>query len=294
MFTLLLAMVLFICKMTGTIECQGDIEALNSKVKSERASRPGDILVRQDNIRNPRLKTTVKLPAQSSMEGKYTPWIAYRGCYKISSSPTNQPTNYYVINNNTVGNCYRQCNMKAMKNNSRGNITDVLFGLQKSHCFCITPVRSDLGQSDRCNITCSPSSFEDGECGGQGHFSAYTEYKPQGRLLAGLCLICSNNSSIIQIRGTECHKIATGVCVSDDSLKSTVHFNGTMNFYWNNCKIKNKFITGNTDIVCQNMATWTGIRKYKIDADYQITTSSATVGFSYTLNNIVKRMHSTT
>lgn len=52
--------------------------------------------------------------------------------------------------------------------------------------------------------------------------------------------------------------------VSDDSLKSTVHFNGTMNFYWNNCKMKNKFITGNTDIVCQNTATWTGIRKYKI------------------------------
>lgn len=36
--------------------------------------------------------------------------------------------------------------------------------------------------------------------------------KPEGRLLAGLCLICTNNSSIIQIRGTECHKIATGVC----------------------------------------------------------------------------------
>lgn len=52
--------------------------------------------------------------------------------------------------------------------------------------------------------------------------------------------------------------------VSDDSLKSTVHFNGTMNFYWNNCKMNNKFITGNTDIVCQNTATWTGIRKYKI------------------------------
>lgn len=28
--------------------------------------------------------------------------------------------------------------------------------------------------------------------------------------------------------------------------------------------MKNKFITGNTDIVCQNTATWTGIRKYKI------------------------------
>lgn len=52
--------------------------------------------------------------------------------------------------------------------------------------------------------------------------------------------------------------------VSDDSLNSTIHFNDTMNSYWNNCKMKNKFITGNTDIVCQNTSTWTGIRKYKI------------------------------
>lgn len=52
------------------------------------------------------------------------------GCYQISTLPTNQPTNELVINNNTVGNCYRDCKMKVMKNNSCGNITDVLFGLQ--------------------------------------------------------------------------------------------------------------------------------------------------------------------
>lgn len=69
-------MVLFICNMTGKIECQGDIKAFNSKEKSEKSSKPCDI--RQDNIRKSRLKTTVQLPAQSAMKGNYTPWIAYR------------------------------------------------------------------------------------------------------------------------------------------------------------------------------------------------------------------------
>lgn len=52
--------------------------------------------------------------------------------------------------------------------------------------------------------------------------------------------------------------------VSDDSLNSTTHFNGTMNSYWSNCKTMSRYITGNTDIVCQKTPTWTGIRKYKI------------------------------
>uniref|UniRef100_K1R1C8 Uncharacterized protein n=1 Tax=Magallana gigas TaxID=29159 RepID=K1R1C8_MAGGI len=76
MTTLILTMVLFICNMTGKIECQGDIKAFNLKEKSEKSSKPCDI--RQDNIRNSRLKTTVQLPAQSAMKGNYTPWIAYR------------------------------------------------------------------------------------------------------------------------------------------------------------------------------------------------------------------------
>lgn len=52
--------------------------------------------------------------------------------------------------------------------------------------------------------------------------------------------------------------------VSDDYLNSTANFNGTMNSYWSNCKTMSRYITGNTDIVCQKTATWTGIRKYKI------------------------------
>lgn len=54
--------------------------------------------------------------------------ITVTGCYQISTLP--KTTNELLINNNTVGNCYRECKMKVMKNNSCGNITDVQFGLQ--------------------------------------------------------------------------------------------------------------------------------------------------------------------
>lgn len=54
--------------------------------------------------------------------------ITVTGCYQVSTLP--KTTNELLINNNTVGNCYRECKTKVMKNNSCGNITDVLFGLQ--------------------------------------------------------------------------------------------------------------------------------------------------------------------
>lgn len=54
--------------------------------------------------------------------------ITVTGCYQISTLP--KTTNELLISYNTVGNCYRECKMKVMKNNSCGNITDVLFGLQ--------------------------------------------------------------------------------------------------------------------------------------------------------------------
>lgn len=52
--------------------------------------------------------------------------------------------------------------------------------------------------------------------------------------------------------------------VSGESVNSSSLFNGTFNAYWNTCKQNNKFITGNTHIVCQSESTWTGIRKYNI------------------------------
>lgn len=57
----------------------GRYRSIEFEGKVRKNSKPCDILVRQDNIRHPRPKTTVQLPSQSSMEGKYTPWIAYRG-----------------------------------------------------------------------------------------------------------------------------------------------------------------------------------------------------------------------
>lgn len=56
--------------------------------------------------------------------------------------------------------------------------------------------------------------------------------------------------------------------VSGDSVNSSSLFNGTFNAYWNTRKQNNKFITGNTYIVCQSESTWTGIRKYNIGISF--------------------------
>ncbi|XP_052705592.1 uncharacterized protein LOC128181258 [Crassostrea angulata] len=90
---------------------------------------------------------------------------------------------------------------------------------------------------------------------------------PTETVVEGDCLICSKNISQITVRGVECNGNALGLCVSGDSVNSSSLFNGTFNAYWNTCKQNNKFITGNTHIVCQSESTWTGIRKYNIDTD---------------------------
>lgn len=63
------------------IGCQGDIG--ETKAKSESANvecMSRDCFhVRQSDARSPRLNTTTRLPTQSLLKGKYTPWIAYRG-----------------------------------------------------------------------------------------------------------------------------------------------------------------------------------------------------------------------
>lgn len=47
-----------------------------------------------------------------------------------------------MVNNNTVGACYWECKMKAMKNNLCGNTTDILFGLQVSLEFLLALICS--------------------------------------------------------------------------------------------------------------------------------------------------------
>eukprot|EP00105_Crassostrea_gigas_P036642 XP_019920790.1 PREDICTED: uncharacterized protein LOC109617102 [Crassostrea gigas] len=175
---LLLAIILFIFRLSDNIGCQGETNAKSESAEVECLSRDY-FHVRQSDARSPRLNTTTQLPTQSLLKGKYTPWIAYRGCYQISTLSTNQHKDHLMVHNNTVGNCYWECKMKAMRSNHCESNAKVLFGLHMSRCFCFctAPVLSDLDLSDRCNVTCSPSSFEDGECGGQGHFSAYEECK---------------------------------------------------------------------------------------------------------------------
>lgn len=51
------------------------------------------------------------------------------GCYQISTLSTKQQKDDLMVHNNTVGNCYWECKMKAMRSNPCGNNADVLFGL---------------------------------------------------------------------------------------------------------------------------------------------------------------------
>lgn len=72
--------VLRIC-ILDTIGCQGDIGETKAKSESakENCMSRDYFHVRQSDARSPRLNTTTQLPTQSSLKGKYTPWIAYRG-----------------------------------------------------------------------------------------------------------------------------------------------------------------------------------------------------------------------
>lgn len=72
--------VLRIC-ILDTIGCQGDIGETKAKSESAKVKCMSHdyFHVRQSDARSPRLNTTTQLPTQSSLKGKYTPWIAYRG-----------------------------------------------------------------------------------------------------------------------------------------------------------------------------------------------------------------------
>ena len=52
--------------------------------------------------------------------------------------------------------------------------------------------------------------------------------------------------------------------VPRENLLGMTNVKGDMNSYWESCKDKDRFITGNTKDVCQNRPTWTGLRKYVI------------------------------
>lgn len=68
-------------------------------------------------------------PIWSSVKGHFTPWIAYRGCFKESvcnTSTRSQLTqkSCHYIDNNTAGNCYFECKSKNYTNGGCANIAN--------------------------------------------------------------------------------------------------------------------------------------------------------------------------
>lgn len=49
-----------------------------------------------------------------------------------------------MVNNNSVGACYWQCRMKALKNSLCENTTGILFGLQVSLEFLLALIAKDI------------------------------------------------------------------------------------------------------------------------------------------------------
>lgn len=49
-----------------------------------------------------------------------------------------------MVNNNSVGACYWQCKMKALKNSLCENTTGILFGLQVSLEFLLALIAKDM------------------------------------------------------------------------------------------------------------------------------------------------------
>lgn len=62
----------------------------------------------------------------SSLKGQFTPWIAYRGCFKnsicnISTTEHLAQQSCHYIDNNTAGNCYFECQSKNLTNGGCAN-----------------------------------------------------------------------------------------------------------------------------------------------------------------------------
>lgn len=66
------------------------------------------------------------------------------GCYQISTLSTNQSTRSLMVNNNSVGACYWQCKMNALKKSLCENTTGIQFGLQVSLEFLLALVAKDI------------------------------------------------------------------------------------------------------------------------------------------------------
>lgn len=145
----------------------------------KRCSLQNDSLVDIQDVQNHFSFLKGLPPIWSSVKGHFTPWIAYRGCFRKSvciestRAQLKQQSSHY-IDNNTAGNCYFECISKNYTNGDCANKANFFFALSKSLCLCLcgnAPLQK-ISNSSKCELSCG-SSIDSGECGGIGHFSLY-------------------------------------------------------------------------------------------------------------------------
>lgn len=215
----------------------------------------------------------------SSVKGHFTPWIAYRGCFRESgcgllTGSRLTKTTCHIIQNNTVGNCYFECKSNNHFYAGCANNVNFFFGLQESMCLCLcyNTIIQNISESAKCNISCG-TSITNGECGGIGYFSMYESMNvtlPDTHF-GGFCLTCRQQSdpSDINLYSIDCNEKAWGHCIMSDG-RFPITLSLTFASYWMQCKNHNFYITGTTNRrFCQsNSESWTGLRKYKINNSY--------------------------
>uniref|UniRef100_A0A8W8NM25 WSC domain-containing protein n=1 Tax=Magallana gigas TaxID=29159 RepID=A0A8W8NM25_MAGGI len=131
-------------------------------------------------------------PMWTFVDGNYTPWIAYIGCFGIST--LNQEHFYHTetIQNNTAEGCYLECQKEniSCEQNQR-----LYFALKDSQCYCTCKIKEFIANSNKCNKSCS----SDDACR-SNYFNVYIEYIPDYERSDELCLVCSKADTNIEAK----------------------------------------------------------------------------------------------
>lgn len=266
-----------ICRKKNFVTCHFDISdskpettGKNWKAAHEYCRTQNDSLATIKDVQNNLSKLKGYPPMWSSIRGHFTPWIAYRGCFPITSYPFSKAVmerKKHRLENNNVGNCYFKC--KLENGNYGGCVNNVkFFGLQELMCFCLCDnfVRNHISESDKCR-SCE-TSLNDGECGGSDYISLYEtmDIKISDAHFGGLCLTCRPQSdpsvNMSNLYSIDCNNNATGYCVltnGDDSpISPTI---STFASYWEFCKQHTVYIIGTTSptFCLKDSIVWTGL-----------------------------------
>lgn len=260
-------------------DCQSVMVGVDWETAYKRCRLQNDSLVDIQDVQNHVSYLKELPPIWSSVKGHFTPWIAYRGCFRESvctllTGSHLTKTTCHILQYNTVGNCYFECKSNNFFYGGCANNVNFVFGLQESMCLCLcdNTIIKNISESAECNISCG-TSISNGECGGIGYISMYESINvtlPDTHF-GGFCLTCRQQSDPgnTNLYSIDCNEKARGHCTMSDG-RFPITLSSTFASYWMQCKNHNFYITGTTNRrLCQrNSESWTGLRKYKINNSY--------------------------